>query len=80
MVFELVKSTKELKVGDTLRSGYGVGYKVLQVDSTGVVARQLGKDTNVLFTDNKLRRDGYSKSTLSNNYKDQVQLLLNFFF
>lgn len=70
MVFELVKSTAELKAGDTLRSGYGVRYKVLQVDSTGAVVRQLGKDINVLFTDNKLRRDGYSKSTLSNNYKD----------
>lgn len=70
MIYELVKSTKELKAEDTLRSGYGVWYKVLQVDSTGAVVRQLGKDTNVLFTDNKLRRDGYSKSTLSNNYED----------
>lgn len=70
MVFNLVKSTAELKAGDILRSGYGLWYKVLQVDSTGAVVRQLGKDTNVLFTDNKLRRDGYSKSTLSNNYKD----------
>lgn len=70
MVFELVKTTKELKAGDIIRSGYGLWYKVLQVDSTGAVVRQLGKDINVLFTDNKLRRDGYSKSTLSNNYKD----------
>lgn len=70
MVFELVKSTAELKAGDTLRSGYGVWYKVLQEDSTGAVVRQLGKDINVLITDNKLRRDGYSKSTLLNNYKD----------
>lgn len=70
MVFERVKSTAELKAGDTLRSGYGLWYKVLQVDSTGAVVRQLGKDTNVLFTDNKLRRDGHSKSTLSNNYED----------
>lgn len=69
MVFELVKTTKELKTGDILRSGYGLWYKVLQVDSTGAVVRQLGKDTNVLFTDNKLRRDGYSKSILSNNYE-----------
>lgn len=68
MTFELVKSTKELKAGDILRSGYGLWYKVLQVDSTGAVVRRLGKDTNVLFTDSKLRRDGYSKSTLSNNY------------
>ena len=70
MVFKLIKSTAELKAGDVLRSGYGLWYKVLQVDSTGAVVRQLGKDTNVLFTDNKLRRDGYSKSTLSNNYEN----------
>lgn len=69
MVFELVKTTKELKAEDILRSGYGLWYKVLQVDSTGAVVRQLGKDTNVLFTDSKLRRDRYSKSTLSNNYE-----------
>lgn len=68
MAFELVKNTEELKAGDVLRSGYGLWYKVLQVDSTGAVVRQMGKNTNVLFTDNKLRRDGYSKSTLSNNY------------
>lgn len=70
MVFELVKSTAELKTGDILRSGYGVWYEVLQVDSTGAVVRQLGKDINVLFTDNELRRHRYSKSTLLNNYKD----------
>lgn len=39
MTFELVKSTKELKAGDILRSGYGLWYKVLQVDSTGAVVR-----------------------------------------
>jgi len=70
MAFELVKSTKELKAGDILRSGYGLWYKVLQVDSTGAVVRQLGKDTNVLLTDNKLRRDAYSRIMLSDNYED----------
>ena len=70
MAFIPVKSTADLKAGDILRSGYGLWYKVLQVDLTGAVVRQLGKDTNVLLTDNKLRRDGYNKSTLSNNYED----------
>jgi hypothetical protein len=70
MVFKLVKSTTELKAGDILRSGYGLWYKVLQVDTTGAVVRQLGKDTNVLFTDNQLRRDAYSRIMLSDNYED----------
>lgn len=48
MVFELVKTTKELRAGDILRSGYGLWYKVLQVDSTEAVVRQLGKDANLL--------------------------------
>lgn len=70
MVFKLVKSTAELKAGDTLRSGYGLWYKVLQVDSTGAVVRPLGKDTNLLLTDNKLHRDGYSRLMLSDNYEN----------
>lgn len=65
---KLVESIKDLKVGDVLNSGYGVRYKVLQIDSTGAVVRQLGKDTNLLFTDRMLQQDGYVKSTLSNNY------------